>query len=53
MSIENDILKLLKSEGYSINEAVKDAVGELIEICEEEAEVNIDEDEDIDEDEED
>jgi hypothetical protein len=38
MALEDDILKLLKAEGYRVNEAVKDALDEFIELVEEENE---------------
>lgn len=53
MALEDDILKLLKSEGYRINEAVRDAIDEFIEMVEDEqdgAEDDEDEEEEDDED---
>jgi hypothetical protein len=38
MSLDLEILKLIKSEGYKINEAVRDAVVDMVEIIEEENE---------------
>lgn len=36
MSLESDILKLLRSEGYQITEAIRDALDDFIAIVEEE-----------------
>lgn len=38
MSLKSDILKLLKEEGYRINEAVDDAIDEMITVVEDEME---------------
>jgi len=38
MSLKSEILKLLKEEGYRLNEAVDDALNEFITIIEEETE---------------
>ena len=38
MSLKSEILKLLKEEGYRLNEAVDDALDEFITIVEEETE---------------
>ena len=49
MALEDDIIKLLKAEGYRVNETIRDALDEFIEIVEEETE---DMDDDVDGDEE-
>ncbi len=36
MDIQTDILKLLKSEGYRLNEPIKDALDEFMDIVEDE-----------------
>lgn len=38
MSLEDDILKLLKSEGYRLNEAIRDALDDFLSILEDEGE---------------
>ena len=38
MSLKSEIIKLLKDEGYRVNEAVDDAIDELITIVEDELE---------------
>lgn len=38
MALEDDIIKLLKAEGYRINETIRDALDEFIEIINEEME---------------
>lgn len=38
MGLEEDIIKLLKTEGFKINEAIKDALDEFIDIVDEENE---------------
>ncbi len=50
-SLDVEIMKALKAEGYKINEVIRDAVQELIEVVEEEnegmeAEDEVDEDRD-------
>jgi hypothetical protein len=45
MGLEEDIVKLLKNEGFKINEAIRDALDEFVDIVEEE---NEDMDEDLD-----
>jgi hypothetical protein len=47
MGLEEDIIKLLKNEGFKINEAIRDALDEFVDIVEEE---NEDMDEDLDDD---
>lgn len=56
MALEDDIIKLLKAEGYRINETIRDALDEFIEIINEEMEgieedIEDDEEEEVDEDE--
>jgi hypothetical protein len=51
MALEDDIIKLLKAEGYRINETIRDALDEFIEIINEEME-GIEEDIEDDEEEE-
>jgi hypothetical protein len=49
MGLEEDIIKLLKHEGFKINEAIKDALDEFVDIVDEEnedMEENLDDDED-------
>lgn len=36
MSLEDDIIKAIKGEGYKLNEAIRDAVDELVETVEDE-----------------
>jgi hypothetical protein len=38
MALEEDIIKLLKSEGYRINESIRDALDDFLTIVEEENE---------------
>jgi hypothetical protein len=38
MSLEEDIVKLLKHEGYKINEAIRDALDEFLDIVNDENE---------------
>jgi hypothetical protein len=38
MGLEEDIIKLLKSEGFKINEAIRDAVDEFLDTVNEENE---------------
>ncbi len=45
MGLEEDILKLLKSEGFKINDTIRDALDEFIDTVNEE---NEDMDEDLD-----
>jgi hypothetical protein len=54
MGLEEDIIKLLKNEGFKINEAIRDALDEFVDVVDEENE-DMDEDleDDDDEDEED
>ncbi len=47
MALEDDIIKLLKAEGYRINETIRDALDEFIEVVNEESE---DVDDDLDDD---
>jgi hypothetical protein len=49
MGLEEDIIKLLKTEGFKINEAIRDALDEFVDVVEEE---NEDMDEDLDDDDE-
>jgi hypothetical protein len=51
MALEDDIIKLLKAEGYRINETIRDALDEFIEVVNEESE-DMDDDLDADEEEE-
>jgi hypothetical protein len=55
MGLEEDILKLLKSEGFRINEAIRDALDEFLDTVNDENEDMEEdlEDEDVKEDEED
>lgn len=46
MGLEEDVLKLLKSEGFKINDTIRDALDEFIDTVNEE---NEDMDEDLDE----
>ena len=48
MGLEEDIVKLLKSEGYRINESIRDALDEFLDTVNEE---NEDMEEDLDDDE--
>ena len=48
MALEDDIIKLLKAEGYRINETIRDALDEFIEVVNDESE-DMDEDFDADE----
>ncbi len=47
MALEEDIIKLLKSEGYRMNEAIRDALDEFLGIVDDE---NEDMEEDLDDD---
>lgn len=38
MALEDDIIKLLKAEGYRINETIRDALDEFIEVVNDETE---------------
>ncbi len=38
MALEDDIIKLLKVEGYRINETIRDALDEFIEVVNDETE---------------
>jgi hypothetical protein len=38
MGLEEDIVKLLKNEGFKINEAIRDALDEFVDIVSEENE---------------
>lgn len=38
MGLEEDIIKLLKNEGFKSNEAIRDALDEFVDIVEEENE---------------
>ncbi len=49
MALEDDIIKLLKAEGYRINETIRDALDEFIEVVNDETE---DIDDDLDDEEE-
>jgi hypothetical protein len=49
MGMAEDIIKLLKNEGFKMNEAIRDALDEFVDIVEEE---NEDMDEDLDDDDE-
>lgn len=40
MAIEKDIIKLLKAEGLKINENIRDALDEFIEVVKEEGETS-------------
>lgn len=46
MGMEEDIIKLLKSEGFKMNEAIRDALDEFLDTVNEE---NEDMDDDLDE----
>ena len=48
MGLEEDVLKLLKAEGYKINEAIKDALDEFLDTVNDE---NEDMEDDLDDDE--
>jgi hypothetical protein len=48
MGLEEDIIKLLKTEGFKVNEAIRDALDEFVDIVNEEnedMEENLDDDE--------
>jgi hypothetical protein len=49
MGLQEDIIKLVKNEGFKVNEAIKDALDEFVDIVNEE---NEDMDEDLEDDEE-
>jgi hypothetical protein len=56
MGLEEDIIKLLKTEGFKVNEAIRDALDEFVDIVNEEnedMEENLDEDEEAAEEEDD
>jgi hypothetical protein len=38
MGLEEDIIKLLKNEGFKMNEAIRDALDEFVDIVDEENE---------------
>ena len=38
MGLEEDIIKLLKTEGFKINESIRDALDEFVDVVEEETE---------------
>ncbi len=38
MALEDDIIKLLKAEGYRMNETIRDALDEFIEVVNDETE---------------
>jgi hypothetical protein len=38
MSVDKEIIKLVKAEGYKINEAIRDALDEFVDIVNEENE---------------
>jgi hypothetical protein len=38
MGLEEDIIKLLKTEGFKVNEAIRDALDEFVDIVNEENE---------------
>ena len=49
MGLEEDIIKLLKNEGFKMNEAIRDALDEFVDIVDEEnedMEENLDDDDD-------
>lgn len=57
MALEDDILKLLKAEGYRVNEAIRDALDDFVAAIEDEMEaleagLDDDEEEEDDDDEE-
>lgn len=53
MALEDDFLKLLKAEGYRVNEAVRDALDDFISVLEDEQDgADDEEDEEEDDDEE-
>lgn len=47
MALEQDILKLLREEGYRINEAIRDALDDFLSVVEEEGDEMV---EDLEED---
>ncbi len=53
MALEEDIIKLLKSEGFKMNEAIRDALDEFLDTVNEENEDMEDFDDEEDKDEED
>ena len=50
MALEEDVIKLLKSEGYRMNETIRDALGDFLDIVYDE---NEEMEEDLDDEEED
>ncbi len=50
MGLAEDIVKMLRDEGYRVTEAVRDAVDELIEVVEEETEGVVDDDDEAEDD---
>jgi hypothetical protein len=53
MSLDQLIVKLLKSEGYKINEVIRTALEDFVDVCEDEMEneiVDNDDDEDFEND---
>ncbi|MCS6970678.1 MAG: hypothetical protein RMM29_01155 [Planctomycetota bacterium] len=51
MGLEEDIIKLLKSEGYRINETIRDALDDFLDVVYEENEDMEEEFEDLDDEE--
>ncbi len=51
MALEDDILKLLKAEGYRVNETIRDALDEFVEILNDETEDMEDDPEDTEDEE--
>ncbi len=51
MALEDDIIKLLKAEGYRINETIRDALDEFIEVVNDETEDMEDDPEDTEDEE--
>ncbi len=52
MGLEEDIIKLLKNEGFKINEAIRDALDEFVDVVDEENEdmdENLEDDDDEEE----
>lgn len=52
MALEEDVIKLLKSEGYRMNETIRDALGDFLDIVydeNEEMEDDLDDEEDDEE----
>lgn len=48
MGLEDDIVKLLKAEGYKINEVIKDAIDEMLDTVTDEHEAMEDQGEESD-----